>query len=197
MFFFSTGERVPLVTTPTWWRPTWTQSPCAGGLVPFQLEADEHPLRMLTPLRERLLADEVVLLVGGDGEADPRLERVDLVVELVAGEDQPGLDPDHVERLEPERRQPVRLARLQHRVPERRRILGMAEELVAELARVARARRDQRQPLRPAEPRDREAEPLELRERRLRRRRPDQRRQQVAARRALHGDVVQLVRRRP
>ena len=27
MFFLSTGERVPLVTTPTWCRPTWTQSP--------------------------------------------------------------------------------------------------------------------------------------------------------------------------
>ena len=49
------------------------------------------------------LADEVLVVVQRDGEPDPRLERIDLVVELVAGEDQPGLDPQHVERLEPER----------------------------------------------------------------------------------------------
>ena len=47
-----------------------------------------------------------------DREADARLERVDLVVELVAGEDQPRLDAQDVERLEAERRQAVVGARL-------------------------------------------------------------------------------------
>ena len=42
-----------------------------------------------------------------DREPDARLERVDLVVELVAREDQPRLDAKDVERLEPERRQAV------------------------------------------------------------------------------------------
>ena len=60
MFFFRTGERVPLVTTPICERPTWTQSPCARRLVALELEPDEHPLWMRAPLEERLPADEVV-----------------------------------------------------------------------------------------------------------------------------------------
>ena len=105
-FFLSTGERVAarddadLVSTDV------DAVAVAGGLVPFQLEADQHPLRMLAPVRQRFLADEVVLLVGRHRESDPGLERVDLVVELVAGEDQARFDPDHVERLQPERVSP-------------------------------------------------------------------------------------------
>ncbi|MCY1383463.1 hypothetical protein D9M69_715890 [compost metagenome] len=34
MFLPSTGERVALVTTPTWARPTCTQSPWAAGSLP-------------------------------------------------------------------------------------------------------------------------------------------------------------------
>src|SRR5919201_5162991 len=41
-------------------------------LVALELEADEHALRVRTPLRERLLTHEVVRLVGSDREADAR-----------------------------------------------------------------------------------------------------------------------------
>src|SRR5262249_35579335 len=55
-------------------------------LVPLQLEPDQPPLRMLAPLRQRLLADVVLLLRLRHGEADARFERIDLVVELRPGE---------------------------------------------------------------------------------------------------------------
>ena len=84
----------------------------AGGLVALELEADELALRMRLAFLERLAPDEVLVVVERDREPDPRLERVDLVVELVAGEDQPRLDPQDVERLEPERLDPERLGRL-------------------------------------------------------------------------------------
>src|SRR5205085_1591742 len=41
-------------------------------LVAFELQPDEHALRVRTPLLERRLADELVLLVLGDGKADAR-----------------------------------------------------------------------------------------------------------------------------
>ena len=79
----------------------------AGGLVAFELEPDERALRVRVPLlergasrRSRRPSCEI------DGEADPGLEGIDLVVELVPGEDEPRLDAQHVERLEAERRQP-------------------------------------------------------------------------------------------
>jgi hypothetical protein len=43
---------------------------------------------MCAPFLERRLADVVVLFVLGDREADAGFEWVDLVVELVAGEDE-------------------------------------------------------------------------------------------------------------
>src|SRR3954469_24466159 len=55
-----------------------------GGLVARELEAHQPALRVLAALDERLLADEVLGRVERDGEADAGLERVDLVVELVA-----------------------------------------------------------------------------------------------------------------
>ena len=110
----------------------------SGRLVALELEADERPLRMCPPLRQGLLADEVLLLVRRDGEPDAGLERVDLVVELDAGEGKTRLDAEHVERLETEGRQAVRLAGRQDGIPQRRGVLRMAEQLVAQLARVAR-----------------------------------------------------------
>ena len=98
--------------TPTCERPDVHAVAVAGGLVALELEADERALRMRLALDQRVLAEEVVLGVELDREADARLERVDLVVELVAGEDQPRLDPQHVERVEPERLEAVRRARL-------------------------------------------------------------------------------------
>ena len=101
------GLRVPLVTTPTRWRPDVDLVAVPGGLVALELEADEHAAADARALLERRAADEVVVRLQIDREADPRLERVDLVVELVAGEDQPRLDAEDVERLEAERRQAV------------------------------------------------------------------------------------------
>ena len=131
-----------------------------------------------------------------DREADPGLERVDLVVELVAREDQAGLDAQHVERVEAERDQALRRARRHDRVPDRLAVVGVAEDLVAELAAVAGARDDDRDAVVGPDPADEEAEPLELLELRLGRRRPDELLEDLAAQRALDGDVVQLVRRR-
>ena len=42
------------------------------------------------------------------GEADARFEGVGLVAELGVGENEPRLDAQHVERLEAQRREPVR-----------------------------------------------------------------------------------------
>ena len=145
MVFFRIGERVALVTTPIWARPTWTQSPWPTGFLALHLQADQRPLRMLLPPQQRLAADEVLVLrVERHGEADAGLERIGLVAELVAGEDQAGLDAHHVERFEAERHQPVRLARLPDGVEHGERVLRMAEDLVAELAGIAGARDDDR-----------------------------------------------------
>ena len=65
MFFFSTGERVPDVTTPTCERPTWTQSPWPAVSLPSSSSPTRRALRVRAPLGERLAADEVVLLVRG------------------------------------------------------------------------------------------------------------------------------------
>ena len=139
-FLRSVGLRVPLVTTPD--APAVDPDLVAvpGRLVALELEPDEPALGMRGALDERVLADEVVLAVELDREADAGLERVDLVVELVAGEDQACLDADHVERLEAQRREAVRLTGLPDRVPDRGPVVGVAEDLVAELAGVARAR---------------------------------------------------------
>ena len=123
-FLRSVGERVPLVTTPMRRRPSQTSSPCPAVSLPSSSSPTSTRCGCCRALDQRLLADEVVLGVELDREADARLERVDLVVELVAGEDQPGLDADHVERLEPERLEPVRLRRpprSRPRPPARRR----------------------------------------------------------------------------
>src|SRR4029077_10492881 len=70
-----------------------------GRLVTLQFEPDEGPLRMSLAAEQRLLAHEVVGL-RGHREADPGLERVHLVIELAAGVDQAGLNPEDVERLQ-------------------------------------------------------------------------------------------------
>ncbi len=99
------------------------------------------------------------------------------------------------EGVEAERLEAVRLARRPHRVEHRPGVARVAEDLVAELAGEAGARDDDRRAVEGADAADREAEPAELLERGLRRRGPDDLLQDVAALRALHGDVVQLVRR--
>src|SRR3954447_15063839 len=168
----------------------------AGGLVAGELEAHEPALRVLAALDQRLLADEVLRRVEREGEADAGLERVDLVVELVAGEDQPRLDAEHVERVEAERHEPVRRARLHDRVPHGRPVARRSPPLVPRRAAVAGRADDDRDAVVAADPPDEEAEPLELLELRLGRRRPDDLLEDVAAARPLDGHVVQLVGRR-
>ena len=65
MFFFSTGRARPARDDADLVAADVDAVAVAGRLVPFELEPDERPLRMLAPLDERLLADEVVLLVRG------------------------------------------------------------------------------------------------------------------------------------
>ena len=115
--------------------------------------------------------------------------------ELVVREDQPRLDPHHVQRLQPHRLQPMLLARLPDRVEDRHGILRVAEDLVAEFAGVAGARHHHRRALEMADAAHGKAEPPKLVDRRLRRRGPDDLLQDFAAVRPLHGNVVQLVRR--
>ena len=81
-----------------------------GRFVALQLEPDEPALRVLLAFEQSVAADEVLVVGKSHGESDPGLERVDLVVELVAGEDQSRLDAQDVERLEPERLDAERLA---------------------------------------------------------------------------------------
>src|SRR5665809_103487 len=89
----------------------------ADKLVALHLKADKLPLRVLAPADQRLAADEVLVLpLQRHGEADTRLERVGLIAELIAGKDQAGLDAYHVERLQPEWHQPMRLTGLPPRV---------------------------------------------------------------------------------
>src|ERR1700740_3122289 len=107
MFFFSTGDRVPLVITPTWCLPTWTHSPCEAGSFPSS--SSPTSLRCGCSRRsataslaasssgQAFLAAVVVLLRLRHREADPGLEWIDLVVELRAGEHEARLDAQHVE----------------------------------------------------------------------------------------------------
>ena len=95
--------------------------------------------------RQRQLPDEVGLLEIHE-PAQPELVRgvVLLRVERVAGrgvvhleQDQPGLEPDDVERQHPGRPDPVRRAGVHQRVPDLDRALRGDPDLVAEVAGVA------------------------------------------------------------
>src|SRR4029078_5733450 len=128
-------------------------------------EPDQDPLRGGLAPQQGVPAAEVVLLgLQRDREPDAGLERVDLVAELVAGEDQAGFDPQDVQGIEAEGGQPVRRARLPDHIPERGRGAGVAPELVAELAGVTGPGDDQRQALGSPDPPYREPEPAETAE---------------------------------
>src|SRR5437762_3527673 len=97
-----------------------------SGRGPLELETDQDPLRGGLAPQQRVPTAEVVLLgLQRDGEPDAGLERVDLVAELVAGEDQAGFDPQDVQGIEAEGGQPVWRARLPGHVPERRLVAGV------------------------------------------------------------------------
>src|SRR5829696_5301886 len=88
---------------------------------PLHLEADEllsQPLLLL--LFQSVLADELLLLVQVDGEADAGLERRRLGVELVAVEAHPGLEPQGVARPQARRRR----AGLKELAPDARCVAG-------------------------------------------------------------------------
>ncbi len=53
-------------------------------------------------LDESGVADEVDVVREVDGKPDPGLERINLIVELGASEDEAGLDAENVERLQPQ-----------------------------------------------------------------------------------------------
>ena len=118
----------------------------ADRFVALHLEADQHlaadapsaAVSASRPMKSSFFD------ASGTVKPMPGLERIGLVAELVAGEGEPRLDAQHVERLQPKRHQPVRLARLPDGVEHGERILGMAEHLVAELAGIAGARDDDR-----------------------------------------------------
>ena len=164
-----------------------------GGLVPFKFQANERVLRVCLALNQSVLTDEILIAVEHDGKADPGLERINLVVEFIAGEDEAGFNPNEVERVEPERRQPERLPGLPDCVPNGAAILGVAEDLIAKLSRVAGPRNDHWDPVVVANPAYEETEPLQILKWRLSFRRPDDLLQDVAASWALNGNVVQLV----
>src|SRR5262245_13690148 len=105
----------------------------ANRLVALHLETDQHFLRVGFPPDERLATDKILVLRGErHGKADTGLERIGLVAEFVAGKRESCLDAQHIQRLQSEWHEPVRLAGLPDRVEHSERVLGMAEDLVAE-----------------------------------------------------------------
>src|SRR6516162_6044687 len=169
--------------------------PLPRRLIAVQLQAHELIAGMLLAAQHRLAADELLIPLERNGEADAGLEGIGLVAELIAREDEPGLDPQHVEGFQAERHQSMWLARFEDRIPDGGGILGMAEDLVAELTRIAGARDDDGSAVMVADPPDGEVEPLDLRQARPRGRRPDDSLQQIAAPGSLDGDIAELVGR--
>src|SRR5215475_10519129 len=108
-------------------------------LVAVELEPDKLPARVFLAAKYRLAADEFLVALHRDSKSDARLIRIDLIGELIPGEDKSRLDAQHVEGFETERQQAVGLAGFPDRVPNGGGILGMTEDLVAQLTGVAGA----------------------------------------------------------
>src|SRR5262245_25543856 len=86
-------------------------------LVVGHVEAHQHALRMLLAPDQRLAPDEILGLgLERHSKSDAGLERIGLVAELVAVENQTSFDAQHVERFQPAGGDVVRLARLRDRV---------------------------------------------------------------------------------
>ncbi len=144
------------------------------ALVAVDLEPDELVAGVLFALGQRCPADEVLVLgLQGNREADAGLEGIRLVGELMVEEDQARLDAQHVERLEPQRRDAVLAAFLPHCVEHAERIFRVTEHFVAEFTRITGARDNDRKPLEAADAAYAKPEPLQLADRRLGGRRPD------------------------
>jgi hypothetical protein len=115
-----------------------------GDAAAGHLEAD-HLARGARGLarEQRLAADEVALLEL-DRPAEPGLERVGGLVDLVAVEREARLEPERVAGAEPDGLDAGRLAEAQELAPDGGRVVPGAEELEAVFARVARAGRRHR-----------------------------------------------------
>ena len=94
---------------------------------------------------------------------------------------------------ESHRRDSARCAGLHCGVPNGGRVFGVTEYFVTEFAGVASARYDNRRAVFVAQPPDCKAKPFNFAKRRLMRRRPYYVRENVAAFRALHRKIVQLI----
>ncbi|MND80976.1 hypothetical protein D3C80_727600 [compost metagenome] len=95
--------------------------------------------------------------------------------------------------MQAQRYQAERLAELPQALPHLHGVAGVAPDLVAQLAGVAGARDHHRAAVVVAQTADQEAEPAELFQLGLAGRGPDHLAEQLAAQRALHGDVVDLL----
>ena len=144
---------------------------------------------------QRGAADEVVgFAFERNRESDAGFKGIGLVRELVTRKNQPGFDAHQVQSVKPHREQSVRLPGGHDRIEHRASVARVAPDLVAQLAGVTGARDHERRAIGVAQSAHGEAEPLQLGQRGLVRRRPDDGRKHSAAGRALHCDVVQLVR---
>ncbi len=86
----SSGERMPLVTTPTCALPMCTQSPWLHRLVRVDLEADKLAPWMLLALDQRSRPmKSSVLVLSGTVNPIPSLERIGLRIEFIIGKMRP------------------------------------------------------------------------------------------------------------
>ena len=84
--FLRIGDRVPLVTTPTCWRPTYTRSPWPAVSLPSSSSPTRTRCGCAIARRSAVRPTKSSSFVQLHGEPDAGLERVHLVVELVARE---------------------------------------------------------------------------------------------------------------
>ena len=143
---------------------------------------------------QRIAADEVIGLgFKRHGKANASFKRVGFIGEIVAGKDQTGFDAHHIQAKQAHGANAQISTCGHHRIINRNGVLGVAEDFIAQLARVARARHHQRRAVKAVQTRDRVAEPSQLFHRGLGRRCPDDALHNLAAVGALHRQIVQLV----
>ena len=108
-----------------------------GWFVALEFETHEHPVRMFLAATERLLAYEGLFLgLKVNREANTRLERIGLVIELVAGKDQPRFDAQNIEGFQTQRDHPQRMSGVPNCVPHREGVLRVTPHLVTQFAGV-------------------------------------------------------------
>ena len=167
----------------------------AHGLGAGDVQAHQLVRRSVFAPLQRGAADEIVgFAFERNREANAGFKWIGLVRELVARKNEPGLDAHHIQPVQTHRDQSMRLPGRRDRIEHGAGVARVAPDLVAQLAGVTGARDHDRRATGVTQTAHGEAEPLQLGQRRLVWRRPDDGRKQGAAGRALHRDVVQLVR---